>query len=376
MIIDLQKVHGEVDVTNFRELVSDYRFLLEARRMRAKKGSEKVVRRAEESRPPKVPRVPNGEESDDQDGLNLVWQMAYPFAGSTVALTIVQDFTGYSMATNYGDAVDTARGIVEGVYNSVPIRENVPHGPFKYRHDLDLPPGGNILVKTHCAGHCMDTGADDCKLKDYAIPLNDLRTFFTSCASGTSMTGGRTKLVEYDPWVVEKLMILARHPIEIIYSRFVNTFEGLSEPYPYMMNNVGIAQWCDVYDSQNGSKNLENWYQQDGLDLVNEGKVPCHEELYRIAKFYTQSFKVAETLEDDYHVVHFEDYEADEGATIQGIMDFLELRVQENARQEQAFNRAGDNNVPFFTPAQVNDMLEFFRIHASGKANRLFRDYV
>jgi len=224
----------------------------------------------------------------------------------------------------------------------------------------------------------MDTGGIDCSISDYAIPLNDARQFFLSCAAGTTMTGGRTESVEYDPWVVEKLMILVRHPIEIVYSRFVNFLEGLpsDQPLPYMMNNVGIAEWCNVYDRQAGSQNLENWYQQDGLDLVNEGKVPCHAELYRIARFYTQSFRVADTLEDDYHVVHFEDYEADEGATIQGIMDFLELRVQENARQEQAFNRAGDNNVPFFTPAQVNDMLEFFRIHASGKANELFADYV
>jgi len=83
------------------------------------------------------------------------------------------------MGTNYGDAVDTNRGLVRDMYPSDSVN-GVPNGPYKYGIDKPLPPtgAGNVLVKTHCSGYCIDNGELDCALKDYVTPLNEVKDFF------------------------------------------------------------------------------------------------------------------------------------------------------------------------------------------------------
>jgi len=331
-----------------------------------------VVRRAKEGNPPK-----GGQAPEDKELLQIVWQTAYPFAGSNVALNLLQKFTGYSMATNYGDILDSKRGWVETVFDDEPIREDMINGPFKYRVDMDLPPSGNILVKTHCVGHCMFISNDECSLKDIVVPLNEVREFFEGCAHGTIYQHKHTEDAKYDPWKTKKVLILIRHPIDIIVSRFINILEGLPSDTsdPYTMDNIGIGEWCTDFNNIGTSKSLLSWYPDEAAEMVTKMGVPCHEELYSIAKFYSQCLKVINVLDDEHHIVKFEDYDRDLDGTIQGIMNFLEYRSLEN-QKEIPFNRTGDNSMQYFSPHEVKKMLRFFSIHATDQANKLFEDYV
>merc|ERR1712127_41908 len=107
---------------------------------------------------------------------------------------------------------------------------------------------GYVLVKTHCSGHCIDVGDDSSTLKDYAIPLNDVKGYFMSCAAGTKYEHGQDQLVEYNPWNARKLMVLARHPIEVVVARFINSADIPGAKYT--LNNQGMHQWCRDYDGQ------------------------------------------------------------------------------------------------------------------------------
>jgi len=146
-------------------------------------------------------------------------------------------------------------------------------------------------------------------------------------------------------------------------------------PTSFAIDNIGIGEWCSDFNGMGPSKSLLSWYPDEAKELVSDGLVPCHEELYSIAKFYSQCLKITNVLDDEYHIVKFEDYDRDFSGTLLGITDFLEYKTLETQRQIP-FNRTGDNSMQFFSPLEVENMLRFVSIHATDQANELFEEYV
>mmetsp|Transcript_16973 Transcript_16973/g.21157 ORF Transcript_16973/g.21157 Transcript_16973/m.21157 type:complete len:402 (+) Transcript_16973:90-1295(+) len=352
----------------FRELLSDYRFRFKARMRRAgehlsSQKFRKVQRRTKE-----------GTEEEKKE-LDIVWQVSYQFAGSRVGIRILQDYTGYSMGTNYGDLMDTNRGFITKFYESIPIYPDRPNGPYKYRYDKPLPTSGNVLVRTHCSGYCVDYDTASCTFRDYTIPLTDLDYFFKTCATGTRFTQprGRLELVRYDQWRVKKMMVLMRNPADLVLAKFISFMEFNPKTYP--VNERGLQAWCDDYDNRHGSKQLRNYYSSEALKLVNTDGfyAMCEAELWRITRFYNQVFKLVEFLKDDVHPVYFEDYETDLETTITGMMDFLDYKQTENQTQTP-FNKSGDG-YPYYSEAQKANMMKFILTEASTATKERFQRY-
>ena len=334
--------------------------------------AKEVTRRMKKSL--KIPKGDSKEEEPPEaEELDVVWLMAYPFTGSSVALRNIQNLTGYSQGTNYGHIVDSKRGFVNGVYNSVPLNANSPNGPYKYNIDLPLPSSGYILTKTHCSGHCIDNGDDECILSDYVNPLINVREYMIGCASGTKWEYGREVKVHHNPWKAKKAVVLARHPVMVISARFLNEVEGRPNPLQQKWGREGILEWCANYDGQQGSKHLINFYVEDAKAMVKDGGVLCHAELYRIVNFYNQAYKLMKFMGDPLHVVRFEDYDLDFDNTLNTMAAFLELRMKESRRAEVPYQRYGDPDL--FTSEEVTKMLEFFNIFASKDTKALFADY-
>lgn len=377
----------------FQSLVADYIFLAELKIRRASVSiSDSVKIRADSRRtveqkvkvkpPPKgatyAKKLPPKEAPmAPSEPLKLVWLLAYPFAGSRVALRIIQDYSGYSMATNYGDIIDTNRGFVTQFYNSEPVLPDSPNGPFKYRIDKPLPPSGYVLTKTHCSGFCIDiNGDEDCIFKDYIDPLTILRRFFIACASGTKYTerGGLDDLVSYNPWRTKKVMLLVRDPLEIILSRFINMLEGAPKTYP--MNARGLKEWCTMLDEQHGAVQLQNYFTDAAKAVTATQDVTCKAELFKITRYYNQATKLVGFLEEDVHVVYFEDYDTDLGSQITKMMDFLEYRTQESSQRRSPFTRVGEDNYPYYDMDQMDAMVAFIKAEATAGTKSLFERYL
>jgi hypothetical protein len=246
---------------------------------------------------------------------DLAWLLAYPFAGSNAVLRVVQEVSQTSCATNYGEAVWTNwDDYVLNQFDSIPVFAGTPNGPFKVHHQLELPEKGTLLTKTSCAGFCME-----CDLENYILPLLKPNVFLDSCASGTKYTvaGNKLELVSYDPHRAKKGVMLFRHPLEIVVSRF-NDVAG-----PDKHNRVGFHDWCGTHD-RNSAALFENFYTEDQRELA--GKLPCHEEFYRIVMWYNQAFKMLVGNVKEELVLHFNAFDGDHAdATVTKLFDFLGL---------------------------------------------------
>jgi len=282
---------------------------------------------------------------------DLAWLLAYPFAGSNAVLRVVQEVSHTSCATNYGEAVWTNwDDYVLKQFDSIPVFEGTPNGPFKVHHQLALPEKGTVLTKTSCAGFCMD-----CDLDSYVLPLLKPNVFLDSCASGTSykVTGDQLDLVSYDPHRAKKGVILIRSPLEIVVSRF-NDVAG-----PDKHNRVGFHDWCGTYDRLESTGVLFKEFYTDEQRIVAE-KVPCHAEFYRIVMWYNQAFKMLVGNVKEELVLHFNSFggnHADEA--VDKLFDFIGLEKIEG--YEIPFQRAESD---FYNPRNWVSKEEMYYIWA------------
>mmetsp|Transcript_57854 Transcript_57854/g.69005 ORF Transcript_57854/g.69005 Transcript_57854/m.69005 type:complete len:361 (-) Transcript_57854:174-1256(-) len=303
--------------------------------------------------------------------LDIAWFLAYPFTGANVGLDLMHKYTGHSQGTNYGHYTCTKHGCKLNEHPSLPINADSPNGPFKLRHDLTLPHKGDVLVKTHCSGYCIDIGDDSCLLKDYVGALTNVKAFFRSCAAGTKTEHGEEVFVGYDPYKSDKVMLAVRHPIEIITARFHNKLEKLPNPTHHSWGRDGQLAWCEEYDNQQGSHQMVSWYTEEAKAMVENGDVPCHAELWRISNFYNQAFRIMTFLDEAHHEVYFEDYDTDLTGTIEGMAKFL--GAPNDGTETILYERQADYQ--FFSDEEKANMLKFFRIFATPETTDLFAHY-
>jgi len=357
--------------SHLQVLLNDYRFLAELRFRRAfvPFTSSFDALRAETN---EVERSLGKKKKNDI--LHPVWEIGYPFAGSNVLIGMVQGFTGKSMATNYGDVIFTNSGPLTG-YDSVPINKGMPNGPYKYHHSLPLPNKGNlILTKTHCSGHCIDYGDGECNVKDIVNPLTDVSNYFEACASGTKFTmhGGYEEIIKYNPWLSQKVIVVIRNPLMIIYSRFINYMEGRSDDR-YVMNAKGMKKWCEDIDNMPSSNTILNWYKKESKALVGE-RVQCHTEIWKIAQFYNMVFKLIKFLEEPHLEVYFEDYDVDPFAQMDKVLGFLEYKDVKNLKAAP-WETHGNDGSGFFDTNKALKMLKLFNLEATEDTKQAFSRY-
>jgi hypothetical protein len=174
----------------------------------------------------------------------------------------------------------------------------------------------------------------DCDLESYILPLMKPTVFLESCSSGTTykVAGDQLEMVTYDSHRAKKGVILFRHPLEIVVSRF-NDVAG-----PDKHNRVAFHDWCGTYDCFGLTKMLvDNWYTEEQRELAE--KLPCHEEFYRIIMWYNQVFKMLVGNVKEELVLHFNAFDGNHGdATVTKLFDFLGLEKIEG--YEIPFQRA------------------------------------
>lgn len=345
------------------------------RRNRRKANKPRLTKTKTKTKKAKGVRTPRTPEKSDK--LDLVLFLGYPFAGTQATIGIMQKVTGYSMATNYGDMVETRHGMKRYHFESKPVDKSAPLGPFQYRMDLPLPPGGSdILVKTHASGHCMDMGAivtPECTMGNTVVPLTDLKNFFESAAYAFKYhpkmkrtTGGF-----YNPHRSKKVVYLVRDPIEILESRWLNWVEGNPKE-----NKGPIQKLCDKLDNHQRAKVLvRNWYPEKAKELAQ--KTPCHTELYRIVRYYIQASRfeeymaasekklaalrgVKESGKEYAMEIHFNDWDTDYFGTLNKMLSFVKLRSKESGLNTQYFRRMKGLVIPdTLTDAQREAAWEF-----------------
>lgn len=368
MVADLQSITGNARIASVGEFIADYSLLTEIRVKKAHQRllNAKLVRN----------RSLKKHSTEERGRLGVVWLLAYPFAGSNVALKIFEDNTGLSMGTNYGHIVMTEKGYKENHYTSEPLNANEPNGPFRFDMDRPLPSSGNVLVKTHCGGHCFDM-VEECMAKPISLAIWSLRQFLTECGSGTTYKiGGKKSLVSYNFYKSQKTMVLVRHPLEIVFARFVDYMKRPTTTTDYMWNHAGIEEYCKDYDSLPSALPLMTGYDNpEAIAMAEKGEVLCHAELYKITRFYNNAFKAVAFMQEPAHVVHFEDYSTDLGGTIQGMMNFMEYKMPEAARS-RSFNRTGTDDHAWFSTDEAGAMMKFVDLIASDATREAFASYM
>eukprot|EP00586_Coscinodiscus_wailesii_P011557 CAMPEP_0172508518 /NCGR_PEP_ID=MMETSP1066-20121228/212659_1 /TAXON_ID=671091 /ORGANISM="Coscinodiscus wailesii, Strain CCMP2513" /LENGTH=433 /DNA_ID=CAMNT_0013286523 /DNA_START=49 /DNA_END=1350 /DNA_ORIENTATION=- len=270
--------------------------------------------------------------AEEATGPELVMLLAFPFSGTNTLLHIVQSHAKKSMATNYGDAIETNfAGTVMRKYDSIPVDKARPGGPFKYKLEWPLPDEGGVLVKTHCSGHCLP-GVRGCGVGALPPKLN-MEQFYRSCFSATrySVRHRRSFAEFYDSSRSKKAILLIRNPLDIAGARFQNWNEGRAPK-----DRVSFSKWCDDYDSK--STYMKWVYEGVKKGLSKKAmKVPCHGELYRIVKFYQNSlglitFRERLGTEFNIHTVHFEDYDTDYEKTKDGVLEFANIKEKKGGK--------------------------------------------
>lgn len=258
---------------------------------------------------------------------NLIWMMGYPKAGTSSIINIVERATGNSMATNYGHEIQTADGKVHrDMYDSVYLQtHHYPKGPFINNNDLPADTS-NILVKTHCTAHCLYDRMRNgyCSRIPYIRDLKDDALFTRACAAGVSYKHDREKAIKgtrqtVDSNDVKKTILVARHPLAIVTSRFHDYAKqrGYSEKDA---NAETFREFCKEVDGvYEDVKEVSQMLRKTFVKPLEDG-IPCITEFLRIMIWYDKALKVVE--KKDYILINFEEFIYNLDATSNEVLDF------------------------------------------------------
>ena len=227
-----------------------------------------------------------------------------------------------SVATNYGKG--NAKTPVVPVLASA---QSDNQGPF-WLNPLGKLPHVVAFTKTHCGGYCHDCAPSD--------SVETPSSFLRHCATAEveHFDASEPNKVKHDFFVyeysdVDRAVHLFRAPFDNMVSRYhlmVHSYTrhnrtDLIARYTY--DAVGYNNFCsDITDVD--KERSDSHVDPDALRLIED--IPCHFDLFR----YIQWHDLAFIITDDYltiptHILHYEDYSTDFNATLQGLLDFLEL---------------------------------------------------
>jgi len=247
----------------------------------------------------------------------IAWLMSFPNSGTTYIINLITAVSRTATATNYGDEYTAGP--------SIPVSPSFVEGPFRLNEEeLDLPK--YILTKTHCGGWFFNSPP-----KFYVDETVDL--FEEHCLTGVRTVptgyGELTKEVtQYDLEDVAKAVHLIRNPFDNIVSRFHHEYmtavikKKQQHLFHYTYNAEGFQAWCRDTDTRFWREE-QKAYGRRMSELARE--VPCHAELYRYVHWHNNAFALSNKLSLPTHVLYYEDFQTDFEASVQDLLDFLQL---------------------------------------------------
>jgi len=288
----------------------------------------------------------------------LIWLMGYPGAGSDSTINMIERATGQSMATNYGDVLQTKnRQVHKRVYESTWLqKEWYKEGAFV--NNVEMPADTDeVYVKTFCTGYCLyEPGSGWCSRIPYVRGLPSLGKFWTECSRGDINLPPRTKRWNKTYWKnrVKKVLVLVRNPLEIVASRFL----------VYARDNAGIKRartgllpFCEEVDRRYGNmKEMVHVKRSKWIKPYLENvDVPCWTEFYRIFIWYAHTYTIASRREK--LVRYYEDFVNDRVKTAEEILKFAGLSRMEG----REILPIGDDVNIMFTDEEKENISKFMQ---------------
>ena len=259
-------------------------------------------------------------EENLMDDPQIVWLASFPNSGTSYTMTMVEQASNRSTATNYGLEVADYKN------PSIPLHTNHPEGPYwEGGQKRLLPESGYILTKTHCGGRCVRCGA-----KDYVVNAS---AFLDACARTTARLGKNRRTLDnrMDPKRVAKVVHLLRNPFTNIVARFHlesrNLFRREQRTGQWLPKNAtGFANFCKI---------LDEFYAQEEEGVLDPdirglmAHVPCRGEFYKWTSWHNLLGQVLPSMGVEATIpvltLYYEDYHKDLNETAGRVLEFLNL---------------------------------------------------
>lgn len=224
----------------------------------------------------------------------LAWLMTYPNSGTTYTLSLMEQVTKTSMASNYmQDRKVLPRPTVQ-------IFEDQPVGPFWRGPIMNPLPNTTVLVKTHCV-HVGGPAK--------ALSMS-LESFVQGCR--------KTTIGLYDG--VSKTVHLVRSPFDNLISSFHHFLKGPdnAQHFQDMCLEQNLEQWPEKF--------VHISFTKEDLELI--WRTPCHNKVIFYVMWHNRAFELPARLGIPSLLIYYEDYEEDLQGTVQKLLDFLELPLR------------------------------------------------
>jgi hypothetical protein len=274
--------------------------------------------------------------------------LGFPFSGQNYIHDMVHRLTHYSTATVYGNGVMLPQGVIVGdSFDSVPLYlgEEGREGPYAYSATLPFPPKGQVMTRTHCAGHCVQ-----CWPKDYVVP--SVNKWWFECGIGTryDLATDRNVLTHYDVTdKVHKNIHMVRDPFTHIPARFegehavwehLNMTEEL-EMYP--MNRQGFVKWCYDHDFNAGEgrrRETEHEYFLTTPELLEiTTKFPCPTDFFRLIQWHNYMFEAAAGIvkSKPMKIIYYEEVKQNPRNVMKEVVSFLDQDFDESVELPEMY---------------------------------------
>lgn len=297
----------------------------------------------------------------EQGTLKGAWIMSFTSSGSEQVSDLLQELTGTSMGTNYGDITQDMKGaFVKNTYASSPIWHNHPNGPFKTSPHMPLPEK-LIPIVTHCGGVCYE-----CHPQYYMIPKY---VFANLCHTGTKFTpfgAGKTEKLKYDHQLIDKAVQLVRPPFDNVVSRFFDAYtqrEAMNDKVwlnEFPKTSKGFFAWCAEQNERFHIEEKMAW--QKEIFVASEG-VPCAAEFYRYIQWHNMIYKVVryDMVDIPLKIIHTKDLQENFENTITGLLGWLELDLTVNLKDYSGLDLDIPGYMSFFSIEQRHKIACFMK---------------
>ena len=287
-----------------------------------------------------------------------------------------------STSTNYLSEVHYGRK------DRIPIRpkvaDNIKNGPWQRNNTLAMP--AVSLTKTHCTGY-DDRAPMQSSIISTARFLKGCQESSQYAKNDDERNKVKVKSFYDHKNLVVSVIHLIRNPFDNMISRMHHGMKirrkklGLSEEQAkaFMSSEKGVQSWCSVADSafwmdtkvpQNITK--KGKLKRKPWDLNILLKIPCHSELFRYVEWHNAAIRMIQQEKLRSMVVYYEDYETNYNATVDSILNFLDLTRE---AEPLPFSSGKTYRDIFFSPAVQEATKEALQVMASKELWQILKRY-
>ena len=313
---------------------------------------------------------------------SVSWLVSFPNSGTTYTIHNTEHVSMRSTATNYLSEVHY------GKKNRIPVRpnvaDNIKNGPWQRNNTLPMP--AVTLTKTHCTGY-DDRAPMQSSIISTARFLQGCRESSQYANNNDERNKVKVKSFYNHKDIVVSVIHLIRNPFDNIISRMHHGMKsrrktlGLSEEQAktFMSSERGVNTWCSVADrafwmetkvpkniTKKGKLRRKPW------DLNILLKIPCHSELFRYVEWHNAALRMIQQEKFRSIVVYYEDYETNYNATVDSILDFLDLTRE---AEPLPFSTGKTYRDVFFSPEVQEATKDVLQVIASKELWQILKRY-